>query len=204
MASFDLAIPIIFKHEGGYQAHPKDSGNWSSGKVGEGVLIGTKYGISAPTLIAWRGKMVTPEDMKNLTEEEAKRIFKARYWDPLNLDKVKDQKVAELIFDAADGSGVGLAKKHTVRALNNIGINVSEYSVDAINRANPVRLFNALKEVRINFFKSIAANDPNKAVFLKGWLNRMAKYVYENPGKSGLGLMVVFVLGVLLFLLFFK
>ncbi|MDR8310384.1 secretion activator protein, partial [Acinetobacter baumannii] len=42
MASFDLAIPIIFKHEGGYQAHPKDSGNWSSGKVGEGVLIGTK------------------------------------------------------------------------------------------------------------------------------------------------------------------
>lgn len=204
MARFDLAIDEIFRHEGGYQAHPKDSGNWSSGKVGEGVLIGTKYGISAPTLIAWRGKMVTPEEMKNLTEEEAKAIFKKRYWDPLDLDKVKDQRVATIIFDAADGSGVAIAKKHTVRALNNIGISVSEYSVDAVNRANPKKLHDAIKQVRIDFFKYLAEKDPNKSVFLKGWLNRMAKYVYENPGKSGLGLVVLFVLGIFFFLIFFK
>lgn len=204
MASFELAIPIILKHEGGYQVHPKDSGNWSSGKVGEGVLIGTKYGISAPTLIAWRGRMVTPEEMKNLTEEEAKRIFKSKYWDPLQLDKVKDQQVATLIFDAADGSGVSLAKKHVIRALNKIGINTSEYSADIVNKANPKLLHDSLKQVRIDFFKSIAEKDPNKAVFLRGWLNRMAKYVYTHPGKSGLALVVLFIIGILFFLIFFK
>jgi hypothetical protein len=39
--------------EGGYQNNPDDPGNWTSGECGEGKLIRTDGGISAPELIAW-------------------------------------------------------------------------------------------------------------------------------------------------------
>ena len=61
MTKFDKAMEHIFKWEGGYVNDAKDPG-------GE-----TKYGIckrSHPTV-----------DIKNLTKDQAKVIYKREYWD---------------------------------------------------------------------------------------------------------------------------
>lgn len=67
--NFDKAITFTLQWEGGYVNHPNDPG-------GE-----TKYGIS---------KRSYPDvDIKSLTVQEAKIIYKRDYWDEMDLDEVE-------------------------------------------------------------------------------------------------------------------
>lgn len=82
--------------EGGWQANPEDKGNWTGGKVGVGELKGSKYGISAATY--------PNEDIKNLTPERAKEIFRTDWWLRLKMDRLPIA-LAYQIIDAAYHSG---------------------------------------------------------------------------------------------------
>lgn len=94
---FDKAFTALVGHEGGYTADPKDRGNWTSGKIGVGTLKGTKYGISA---------MSYPiVDIKNLTLENAKAIYKRDFWDKANCDDLPDA-IRFDVFDMAVNSGI--------------------------------------------------------------------------------------------------
>ena len=44
---FAAAIAMVLAHEGGFQGMPDDPGNWTGGRLGDGTLKGTKFGISA-------------------------------------------------------------------------------------------------------------------------------------------------------------
>ena len=64
---FNKVFDRVIGHEGGFQADPKDRGNWTSGVVGQGELKGTKFGLAA---------MTYPHlDIKNLTVDQAKAIY---------------------------------------------------------------------------------------------------------------------------------
>ena len=67
MMTFDLAFTRLIGNEGVLSMDPKDSGNWTGGKIGLGKLKGSKYGISAASY-----PMV---DIANLTLEGAKAIY---------------------------------------------------------------------------------------------------------------------------------
>lgn len=71
-STFDtVAFPFMLGSEGGYDADPRDRGNWTSGVIGKGELKGTKYGVAShvyPNL-----------DIKNLTVEQARQIYKTDY-----------------------------------------------------------------------------------------------------------------------------
>lgn len=81
-ATFKATIwPFLRKVEGGFTANARDPGNWTSGRVGVGKLVGTKYGIAANTY----PKLA----IRDLTEDAAIAIyyrdfFKGR-WDALPL-----------------------------------------------------------------------------------------------------------------------
>ncbi|QND53433.1 hypothetical protein HB779_17225 [Phyllobacterium sp. 628] len=80
MATGNLAacLAVTLRHEGAYTNDKRDPGNWTGGKVGVGTLKGTKYGIAAasyPNL-----------DIKNLTLNDAKPIYEAKYWRPIRGD----------------------------------------------------------------------------------------------------------------------
>jgi lysozyme family protein len=64
-ASFDRLISP--KVEGGFTLNPKDSGNWTGGKIGVGELKGSNFGISA----AAYPKL----DIKNLTREKVRPLY---------------------------------------------------------------------------------------------------------------------------------
>ena len=115
-ATFERVKPLLFAHEGEYSGDRDDPGNWSSGKAGVGRLIGTKYGIAAPTLIANRAGNVTVEDMKTLTREEALRIYKAQYWDTVRGDELP-VGVDYCIYDYSVNSGPGRASKELQRVV---------------------------------------------------------------------------------------
>lgn len=105
MADFLKAYAKTAQSEGGYTAHPTDNGNWTGGRQGSGVLIGTNYGVSAPLLCQYLGRRATISDMKNLSHDTVKSLFKKLYWDAVKGDEIINQELAEEFFDDAILSG---------------------------------------------------------------------------------------------------
>jgi lysozyme family protein len=99
---FKLAFHLTLAHEGGFQDDPDDRGNWTTGKIGEGELKGTKYGISA---------MSYPNlDIKNLTKDEAMEIYHRDYW--ITSDAFSEVwPMNYLVFDAAVNHGVAKSEE---------------------------------------------------------------------------------------------
>lgn len=102
MSYFYKALDFVEVAEGGYSDDPNDTGNWTGGAKGKGELRGTQYGISAaayPTL-----------DIKALTKDEARAIYKRDYWDRIDGDDLP-WPLSLVAFDHAVNAGVGRARK---------------------------------------------------------------------------------------------
>jgi len=93
--TFDVAVERTLSHEGNYVFHARDPG-------GE-----THWGIS---------KRSYPDlDIKNLTREQAKEIYKRDYWDACGSGL--DDGVMYQVFDAAVNHGIGNAIRMLQRAV---------------------------------------------------------------------------------------
>ena len=104
--------------------HPRadDAGNWTGCSNGTGNLVGTYRDISACFLSQELGRPATYEDLKALTEQDAKRLIKKRFWDKLELDKVSHQETANIICHIYMHYG---NIKVVQRALNKLGAGLS-------------------------------------------------------------------------------
>lgn len=94
---FSFAFELVLRHEGGYVNDPDDPG-------GE-----TKFGISDRA----DGKIDGSFDgkkIREITEEDAKEIYKKLYWDAAGCDYF-DDVTAICLFDCAVNFGVDAAKK---------------------------------------------------------------------------------------------
>ena len=104
MANFNAVIDLVAdKFEGGYQNYPEDNGNWIKDKSGKSINIGTNHGISGTTLAEYyrmnKKGIPTSTDVKNLSKAEAVTIFKKLFWDMYSFDLIKNQGIAEFLFD---------------------------------------------------------------------------------------------------------
>lgn len=115
MGDFLKAFNRTGRFEGGFQANPDDNGNWTGGKKGVGVLVGTKFGFSAPELMRLLGRVPTKEDMMNLTIDKVQKVYKRDYWDTFWGDKVESQEICEQIYDEGINCGEGTAVKIAYR-----------------------------------------------------------------------------------------
>lgn len=109
---FDDAFKELINVEGGWSDDPKDPGNWTSGVIGKGELVGTKYGIAANTY----GHM----NIKQLSLDDAKGIYKRDYWDVWRFDGLSSPLPDSLqyeLFDASVNAGRGNASRFLQRAV---------------------------------------------------------------------------------------
>jgi lysozyme family protein len=134
MADFLKAYEKTSQSEGGYTAHPKDNGNWTGGRQGVGVLIGTNFGVSAPLLKQFLGRNPTVTEMKNLSLDTVKNLFKKLYWDAIRGDEIINQEIANEFFDDAILSGQvsAIKKMQTVLGLSVTG-KMDKQTLDKIN-----------------------------------------------------------------------
>ncbi len=179
MGSFSQIWTGTKGFEGGYQQLANDSANYcpAKGKPGS-KLIGTKFGISAIAYGDYFKRCPTAEEIKNLSPELAQKIAKAKFWDPVQGDRIKSQPVAHLVFDSVYGSG-SYGPLHTRQAINKLmgagtvqeykSFKLSDDEVSKINSLPDNKFFNALMEIRKNFFRGLT--------YEKGYFNRMAKIV---------------------------
>lgn len=169
--NFDKAFDLLIGHEGGYTALRSDPGNWTGGKVGVGVLKGTKYGIAANSY--------PNEDIKNLTLARAKQIYKRDYWDKVWGDKLP-ASLAFHVFDMAVNSGISrgvkLLQKTVGSAQDGIMGPATLRAAQAMDVNAAIMMYNAN---RLKFYTSLSTF----GTFGKGWTNRVANNL-ELGAKS--------------------
>lgn len=160
--NFENCFAALIGNEGVLSMDPNDRGNWTGGKIGVGVLRGTKYGVSAaahPTL-----------DIPNLTLDQARRIYYVDYWGPAGCDVVPDGLKFDL-FDFAVNSGPKRAAKLLQRS---VGAEedgaIGPRSLLAIANMNVYQI-----RLRLTAHRGLLmAGDPAFSTQGKGWMNRLA------------------------------
>jgi lysozyme family protein len=168
MANFDPYFPKIIRFEGtGYTNDPTDMG----GCTKFGIILGTLKQYHFDTN---KDGVYTCDDVKNLTLEDAKVIYKKMFWDYFKADSIKNQSLAEYIVDGGINMGVATIAKYIqhILGLTEDGI-FGEKSLEAVNNHDGHDLYNQLKQRRIQKYNAIVANNPSQSKFIKGWMNRV-------------------------------
>lgn len=176
----------------GYGNDPVDSGG------------ATMIGVTLDTYKAYRKKkkksVPTIKDLIAITYEEWLDILKTMFWDKMRADEINNQSIANLCVNTVWGSGAGYIK--TIQGVVGVKCDgvVGPITIKAINEnPHPDDLFKRLWNRRKKFFEDIVARDVaayerklgrkaterellkyTKKRFLKGWLNRLNDFKYEE------------------------
>ena len=151
---FDEIIDIVLEHEGGYVNDPDDPGGL------------TNYGISA--------KAYPDEDIKELTVERAKELYKRDYWDRYRTGDLPD-RLRHIYVDMCINMGGGRAIKILQEACNSK--NSNKIDVDGgmgpmtIKAATSVEEFR-LRAFRVLYYAELIMKKPNLEKFWVGWFRR--------------------------------
>jgi hypothetical protein len=134
-APFEDAFRTTLRYEGGYVEN--DAGKGPS-----------KFGIN---------KAANPDvDIKNLTKDKARELYKKRYWDAIGGDSLaaKDPALAKVAFDTAVNMGPEKAKQLVEQS-----------------KGNPA----AMLQMRQQHYDKLVETDPKKfAPYKSGWDSRLA------------------------------
>ncbi len=155
--NFDKSLALILKHEGLYIDHPQDPGG------------ATMKGITLATFTDFKGRAMSKEELRAISDADVRAIYKSRYWDAVRADELKPG-VDLLAFDMAVNKGVGRAAKLMQR-----GAGVTEdgalgpKSMAAINALDAADFIAKVSEARRDFYKSLKTFP----TFGKGWLRRV-------------------------------
>jgi lysozyme family protein len=152
---FDQAFDKLISHEGGYSNNPADPG-------GE-----TQYGIS---------KRSYPDvDIKALTLESAKAIYKRDFWDRAQCDGLPPA-VAFQVFDAAVNSGIGQSIRFLQRAVGVVDDgSVGPMTMAAVQRRDGAEVVAHFNAERLDFMTRLSTWE----TFGKGWARRIAENLKE-------------------------
>lgn len=170
MAKFEIEIPRVLAHEGGYVNHPSDPG----GETNRGITDRLDGKIDG--LVDLDGDGIGDVNIKGLTEDQAKEVYKRKFWDQMKGDEIESQAIAGILFDGYVNMGTQAIKMiQRILSLKDDGV-VGNKTITAINNADEIILYTAYKKARIMFYENLVERKPQLAVFLKGWLRRINSF----------------------------
>lgn len=160
--TFEQAFDRLIGHEAGYSDDPGDPGNWTGGRRNAGILKGTKYGIAANTY---------PDvDIKALTLEQAKAIYRRDWWDKIGADEL-DSAIVFQMWDFAVNAGMGTASRllQRVAGVPEDGI-VGPRTIAAVKAIDKNDVLLRYTAARLRYYTSLSTWPS----YGKGWTNRVA------------------------------
>jgi lysozyme family protein len=188
-SSFEEAQAAVKEVEAGYSDDRDDTGNYIDVPGGK-RFIGTNHGISAPILDEYfksKGvkRLLTKDDMINLSYETALKIYKSDYWDAQNLSLLCDQSVANVIYDGCVNQGIEGMSQVIRDAAKEQGVNLtgSVYAKSNLRRLNSLdqkQLFISIKKFRESRYKQAATWNRHG----EGWLNRLDGIEYQTNNQA--------------------
>ena len=113
MADFQVAISFVLENEKGLNENPHDRG----GITNFGISLRFLKSISEEHLRLY-GIYEVPfeQTIRDLTIDQAKKIYYGEFWAPGNFEKIINQEHANYIFDMAVNLGIATAIKLVQRA----------------------------------------------------------------------------------------
>jgi lysozyme family protein len=179
MSNFDKIIPLVLVHEGGWVNNPNDPGGATNRGISLRFLAGTH-----DTEIGDIDKDgdIDANDIKNLSEEDAIKIYKKYFWDEYDLDRYEENinlqyAMFDMIVNAGPGTGLRLLQKVINRYNNN------NIAVDGRIGPGTLAAYNAIQDKsymddeylleRLQFYHDLAEKKPKLKEFLRGWANRV-------------------------------
>ncbi len=172
-------INRIIRSEGGYVNDPRDLGG------------ATKFGITAETLGHWRrlNRKATPEEVQELTKEEARLIYYKQYYLRPNIDECPEDFQYGMM-DSYVLSGWKavrelqrmlnrVAKSKVLKEDGQLGHNTF-VELDRYFNKNAQTTIDAFGLSMCNYYIRIALARKANRAFLKGWINRRNKFISEG------------------------
>jgi lysozyme family protein len=149
---FDRAFVDLLQNEGGFSDDKHDPGGRTNWGITEEVARSCGYN----------------GDMRQLTQEKAREIYRDRYWSYWFDDM--PYLVAFTLFDTSVNSGTGQAARILQRTLGvAIDGHVGPVTIAAAKAVTPMVLFVRYNAARLEFFASL----PNWDHFGRGWALRI-------------------------------
>ena len=154
LVEFDDIIEKVLEHEGGIVDDPTDAGGL------------TNMGISQ--------RAYPDEDIRGLTVERAKELYKRDYWDRYRTGSLPD-RLRHIFVDMCINMGGGRAIKILQEACNSK--NATKIDVDGgigpatIKAASNVEPFR-LRAYRVMFYAELEMKKPEQERFWVGWFKR--------------------------------
>lgn len=162
---FDKLLTDLIRREGGFVHLPADKGG------------ATRFGITQTTLAHWRGHAVTVDDVRNLTEVEAKEIYQSLYIIQPGLHRLPDP-LCSLMVDFGVNSGPAVAIKALQEVVGATADGVLGPKTLAMVLSSDLRkVNNGVVKWRMLMVCRICRRDPSQIVFLSGWGSRILDFL---------------------------
>lgn len=158
-SSYDLALRRLLALEGGYGNHPSDPGG------------PTNFGITIADYRRYVNPRATAADVRAMRLDEAKAIYRARYWDAMRCDALP-AGLDYAVFDYGVNSGTGRAVCVLQRLVGLVDDGrVGDVLVAAVRKRDAAALIGSLCDERLGFLKRLRT----WPVFGAGWARRVAE-----------------------------
>lgn len=154
--NYNDCLNRLLKDEGGYTNDPNDNGG------------PTNFGITLADYRKYIKKTGTAADVKDMTVDQAKSIYKSKYWNALDCDNLSSG-VDYTVLDYGVNSGLGRPRKALQKFKDKTGTD----------------LINAVNDERTAFLRAIGVG--HNAKFLNGWMARVKRvrtYSLQIAGKK--------------------
>lgn len=167
--TFEHAMRLLLRHEGGFVNHPKDPGGM------------TNLGVTKRAWTAYVGHAVSEEDMRALTPERVKTFYKSLYWDAVKADDLPSG-LDHCLFDTCVNSGPSRAIILLQEILGVVADGkIGPHTLDVIHKQEVNGdLIAHYCANRLNFLKSL----PTWGTFGNGWKKRVLALEAEATAMS--------------------
>lgn len=172
MASFDPAVQLTLRNEGGFY-HNQVTGEIVNHGITLAFVKDSGYRAQADESF-----------IRNLSQVQAAEIYRKYFWDRYRIGDIADQELANKVFDLTVNMGPGGRTRDggitlLQKAVNDCGGNcavdgvLGPQSIAAINALDPVGLLAAYRNRAKARYEAIAAANSALTPNLSGWLTRL-------------------------------
>lgn len=167
-------ITGILKREGWnlYTDHPADKGG------------PTKWGITQQSWSSYIGRPATPDDVRSIDEQQARKFYTEVYVTRPSFDKIADADLCELVIDCGVNHGVGTAATWLQAAAGTRPDGeVGPLTLAALAGKDPVSVYLRICAYRTRLYGRLVTNNHSQAVFAAGWNNRVAEFISKAADR---------------------
>lgn len=190
-SNYDLALPIILEHEGGFVDNVHDPGGATNFGIslrylqGRGDLDGDGFADGDID----RDGDIDADDIVAMSSADAAQFYKTGFWYPGKYGLINDQDLSTKAFDLGVNMGIKQGAKCVQRALAAAGVGpitddgvIGSLTIEAINNTDALVLLAATRSEAAGFYRALILRNsalrkrmidvPDFSVFKKGWLRR--------------------------------